>query len=115
MSEIAAYESYNQSMRQNHVDAADLAADLMTRLLENRVLRDLRPAALRIPVNAVEAVSVFAVLLWQQSHWSYSDSEEALDAAIDITVAINVEVALCHGDSDPTHLAAMFRKYACHV
>ena len=115
VSEIAAYESYEQSMRIDHVDAADLAADLMMRLLENRVLRDLRPAVLRIPASAVEAVAVFAVLLWQQSNWSYSESEEALDAATDIAIAINAEVAQSQGDGGPAHLAALFRKYACHV
>lgn len=115
VSEIAARESYLACAARAHDDAADLAADLMASLLGARVLRDLQQGASRLPEGALEPVAVFAVLLWQQSSWSEADSEAALDAAVDIAIAVQADCLAALQSGDVSRVAALFRKYAAHV
>jgi hypothetical protein len=100
---------------QDHQDGEleDWAAELTVRLLEARVIRGAVPS--RDEVRDVEAVALFAVLLWLQSDRSDSENEAVLEAASDIALARAQEVGTTIRSGDQTRIAALYRKYVDHV
>jgi hypothetical protein len=64
---------------------------------------------------ALEPVAVFAVLLWLQATRSEDENEDALNAAVDLAVALADDVALACAARDVTQIAALYAKFAAHV
>lgn len=92
------------------------AADLTLRLLEARVIRGaVADKAGRIQAQDVDAVAVFAVLLWLQATRSDSENEAALDAAADIALARAPEVTDTVRSGDMARIAALYQRYVDHV
>lgn len=109
VSEAAARHAWGQGGKP---DAATLALDL----IEARVVRGATaPEAARVPGSALEAVAVFAVLLWLQSTRSDAEDDEALQAATDLAVALAPEIARAFADGDTPRIASLFARYAAHV
>lgn len=115
VSEVAARESYAECRLRDHGDAAERAADLMVALLRRRVVRDLLPMGAPSRPTAAGPLVVFSVLLWQLSSWSDTESDAALQAAVDLAQAMADEVDCAATAEDLPRLAALFRKYAAHV
>ena len=92
------------------------AAALTLGLLGARVLRGTtaQHAAL-VPGGALEAVSIFAVMLWLQSARSEDENETALVAASEMAVALAPEIAQAVSQNDADRIAALYRKYVPHV
>jgi hypothetical protein len=92
------------------------AATLALALTEARVVRGATaPEAARVPGSALEAVAVFAVLLWLQSTRSDAEDDEALQAATDLAVALAPEISRAFADGDTPRIAGLFTRYAAHV
>lgn len=92
------------------------AATLTVNLLDARVVRGTTAEeATRVPGAALEAVAIFAVLLWLQSARSDAENEDALQAAADLAVALAPEVARACAERDPARIAALYARYAAHV
>lgn len=92
------------------------AADLTFRLLGARVMRGTtaQQAAL-VPGAALEAASLFAVMLWLQSARSETENEAALEAATAMAIALAPEISQAFGAGDKDRIAALYRKYVPHV
>ncbi|GGW39727.1 hypothetical protein GCM10011452_30090 [Gemmobacter lanyuensis] len=92
------------------------AARLTFRLLDSRVLRGTtaQQAAL-VPGAGLEAVSLFAVLLWLQAVRSEDENEAALMAACDMAVALAPEISMAVHQKNTDQIAALYRKYVSHV
>jgi hypothetical protein len=97
-------------------EPSEWLADLALRLRDARVIRgtqaDKQGAA---PVQDVEALAIFAVLLWLQSSRSEAENEAALDSAADITRAKSTEIAAAIQANSKDAVAALFGKYVSHV
>lgn len=117
VSELAARACFAAWSR-DHPDGepADWAAELTLRLLDARVIRGAVPDRTDpAPVRGIEAVALFAVLLWLQSDRSDSENEAALEAAADIALARAAEVEATVRSRDKALVAALYRRYVAHV
>lgn len=114
ISEMSARSSFGAWLR-DHPDGEpeDWAAELTLRLLEARVIRGAVPRG--DAGRDIEAVSLFAVLLWLQSDRSDSENEAVLEAAADIALAKAREVAATVRSADRAAIASLYRKYVDHV
>ena len=92
------------------------AAQLTFFLLEARVIRGTtaQQAAL-VPSAALEAVSLFAVMLWLQVARSDEENEAALMAASDMAVALAPEISAAVAEKNTARIAALYKKYVSHV
>lgn len=117
ISEMAA-RSVFVDWRQQGLGAApgDGLADLTLRLLEARVIRGVmtEPSA-AVPLQDIDDVAIFAVLLWLQSPRSDEENEAALLSATDIAQVKADEVAAAVRGNSKERIAALYRKYASHV
>jgi len=92
------------------------AADLTFCLLAARVMRGTtaQEAAL-VPGAALEAASIFAVMLWLQSARSQDENEAALAAATDMAVALAPEISRAVAENDVNRIEELYRRYVPHV
>jgi hypothetical protein len=92
------------------------AAQLTFCLLDARVIRGTtaQQAAL-VPSAALEAVSLFAVMLWLQAERSDDENEAALMAASDMAVALAPEISAAVAEKNVVQIAALYKKYVSHV
>jgi len=92
------------------------AGTLTIRLLDARVVRGTTAAdAARLPGGALDAVAVFAVLLWLQSTRSEDENEAALDAATDLAMALAADITAACAARDAVRIDALYARYAPHV
>jgi len=116
ISEAAARSVYRHAVRRADDTPATLAANLTLDLLSARVLRGTTAQeAARVPGAALEAVAVFAVLLWLQSDRSDAENNAALLAATDLSIAVAGDVAKACSTRNANQIAALYEKYAPHV
>jgi hypothetical protein len=96
--------------------SADLAARLSLALLEARVIRGTtaQPKAL-VSAEAIEPVSMFAVMLWIQSERSEAENLAALNAATDMAVALEPEVSAAFSERDLDRIKRLYIRYVPHV
>lgn len=96
--------------------AENRAAQLTFSLLAARVIRGAtaKEAAL-VPGAALEASSIFAVMLWLQSARSEDENEATLLAATDMAVALAPEIAKAVSEKNVDMIAALYQKYVPHV
>jgi hypothetical protein len=116
ISEAAARNAYrNAALREGDADAT-MAATLTLELLSARVLRGSTARQdVRVPAAWLDAVAVFAVLLWMQSERSDAENLAALAAATDLSIAVAAEVARACEDKTADQIAALYEKYVPHV
>ena len=92
------------------------AAQLTLFLLDARVLRgSTGQKTTLVSVASLEAVSLFAVLLWLQSARSDEENEMALIAASDIALALASDISAAVAERNATRIAALYKKYVSHV
>ena len=116
ISESAARSALAEISDRSCAAPEELAADLTLRLLEARVVRGVTAEqAGAVPGGAVEAVGVFAALLWLQSARLETENLAALDSATDMAVALAPEIAQIFATKDRGRIAALYRKYVAHV
>ncbi|MFN3844629.1 MAG: hypothetical protein ACK4RZ_02265 [Paracoccaceae bacterium] len=109
VSEAAARSAYRLAPT---VDAATLTLNL----LDARVVRGTSAHEVAVvPGSALEAVAIFAVMLWLQSTRSEDESEDALDAAADLAIAIAPEVDAACVARDHNRIATLYGRYVAHV
>ena len=116
ISEAAARAVYRQIAPAPDDQPAMLAANLTLDLLAARVLRGTtaqQPPRLQGVI--LDAVAVFAVLLWLQSDRSDAENKAALAAATDLAIAVSDDIAAACDTIDAARLAALYAKYAPHV
>ncbi len=114
VSELNACKAFKQADMPEDADAA-AAAKLIIDLHEANVLTGLAYGPARIPQSLIEPVTLFAVVLWLQSNRSETEDEAALSAAIDISIAISVDIGKAFLSRDQTALAALFSEFIRHV
>jgi hypothetical protein len=94
----------------------DRAAGLTLRLVAARPVRGISAdATLRVAADKVVPVAVFAVMLWLLSDRPEGEDAVALEASIDIAVALANDVSRAVADGDPRRLAALYAEFAAHV
>lgn len=94
----------------------EAAADMVLRLLAAQVVRGLSPELeADLGKDAAAPVAVFAALLWILSDRPEEDAEEALDASVDLSVALAPEIAAAAAARDRDRLTALFEQFASHV
>lgn len=97
-------------------EPSDWLADLTLRLRDARVIRGVQAAKQgAVPVQDMEALAIFAVLLWLQSSRSEAENEAALYSAADIARAKSAEIAAAIQANNTDAITALFRKYVRHV
>lgn len=97
-------------------EPSDWLADLTLRMRDERVIRAVQSDKQgAVPVQDMEALAIFAVLLWLQSSRSEAENEAALDSAADITRARSAEISAAVQSNSKDAVAALFRKYVSHV
>lgn len=114
MSARACFEEWRQDGLAG--EPSDWLADLTLRLRDARVIRGVqsdKQGAVSVP--DMEALAIFAVLLWLQSSRSEAENEAALDSAADITRARSAEITAAVQSNSRDAVAALFRKYVSHV
>ncbi len=116
ISEVAARSAYRALGSAGGREAARLGADLTLCLIAARVVReaDAAPDA-RLPGPAIAPVAVFAVVLWMLADRAEHDGEAALDAAIDLSIAIAADIRAAAQAGDAARLTALFAEFADHV
>jgi len=116
ISEAAARSVYQHAALRADDGPPTLAAHLTLDLLSARVLRGTTAQeAARVPGAALEAVAVFAVLLWLQSDRSDAENKSALEAATDLSIAVAGDIAKACGNKNVDQIAALYEKFAAHV
>lgn len=117
ISEMSARSAFESWRAEGSIgEPSDLLADLTLLLLEARVIRGSvaeKPGA--APAQDLDALAIFAVLLWLQSQRSDDENEAALLSAADITQAKSVEVTAAIRANSKERIAALYRKYISHV
>lgn len=94
----------------------DGAARLTLRLVGARPVRGISAdAALRVATDKLVPVAVFAVMLWLLSDRPEGEDTAALEASIDLAVALAADVSQAVADGDPEPLAALYAEFAAHV
>ncbi len=117
VSEAAARAAFDRlSGRVSEETVENRAAQLTFCLLNARVMRGTtaQQAAL-VPGASLEAVSLFAVMLWLQAARSDEENEAALMAASDMAVALAPEISAAAAEKDVARIAALYKKYVSHV
>jgi hypothetical protein len=115
ISEAAARRAYEQSSEHPAGDG-EMAAALALALGRAKVIRDASAEdGARVPGPVLEAVAVFAVLLWLLSKRSLEDDDAALEAAVNLSVAIADDVGKAMNEEDAAGLARLFEEFADHV
>lgn len=116
ISEAAARSVYKRAIGRAEHKASTLSASLTLDLLSARIMRGTTALeAARVPGAALEAVAMFAVMLWLQSDRSDAENRAALDAASDLAIAIAPDIAKAFQENDSAAIAALYEKYAPHV
>lgn len=117
VSEAAARQAYLQVAARVPLRAGgDLAAALALALLDARVIRGVgTEGASRLSGGSVEAVAVFALMLWLQSDRSEEENEAALGSATDLSAVLAAEISEACAVRDGRRLAELQGKYAGHV
>lgn len=94
----------------------ELATDLIFALLDQRVIRGLAPTTpVGLGGTSVEAVAIFALVLWLQADRSEEEDEAALDSATDLAAALAADVSAAILARDHPRLAALQDRYSSHV
>jgi hypothetical protein len=115
VSEAAARRAW-ETLEATSADDAAIAAHLALALVEAKVIRDASAEeAARVPGAALQAVSVFAVLLWLLSDRAGDEDDAALEAAVNLSVALAGDVARATETRDATALSRLFGEFADHV
>ncbi len=117
VSEAAARAAFDRLPARVSEEAVEnRAAQLTFCLLNARVMRGItaQQAAL-VPGASLEAVSLFAVMLWLQAARSDEENEAALMAASDMAVALAPEISAAVAEKDVARIAALYKKYVSHV
>lgn len=117
VSEAAARRAFgNLAPSPPNASVEERAADLTFCLLDARVVRGTtaQEAAL-VPGAALEAASIFAVMLWLQSARSDDENEVALAAATNMAVALAPEISRAVSDRNMGQIANLYLKYVPHV
>ena len=117
VSEAAARSAFEDLVTlQPGITVEDKAARLTLSLLDARVVRGVTiyQAAL-VPGAALEAISVFAVMLWLQAARPDAENEDALTAATDMAVALASEISTAVSANNATQIALLYKKYVAHV
>ena len=117
VSEAAARSAFdNLAASPPEMAVENRAAHLTLCLLDARVIRGstAQQAAL-VPHAALQAVSLFAVMLWLQAERSDAENEAALVAATDMAVALAPRISAAVAQRDTSQIAALFTKYVPHV
>jgi len=117
ISETAARSAYLALTPEQRLGSdASMAAALSLALAEAKVLRGVSAAdAARVTGQSLDHIAIFAVMLWLQSNRSEAEDEKALEAAIDLAVALAVEADAAFGNKDTMALAALYAEFASHV
>ena len=117
VSEAAARAAFDRLPAKVAEDAVEnSAAQLTFFLLDTRVLRGTTAQKTALVHGAaLEAVSLFAVLLWLQSARSDEENEMALIAASDIALVLASDISAAVAEKNATRIAALYKKYVSHV
>lgn len=120
VSEAVARRAYIGSATANpdrwHGRPGEAAADMALRLLAAQVVRGLSPEIeADLGKEAAAPVAVFAAILWMMSDWAEEDSEEALEASADLSLALAPEISAAASARDRNRLARLFEQFASHV
>lgn len=114
ISEASARKAFQQRAVQGAADA-EVAARLTIALHDAKVLRGIAAEPARVAALALEPVTLFAVMLWLQSHRPESEDEAALDAATDLSVALAADISKACIARNPLDLAALYTEFSSHV
>lgn len=117
VSEAAARGAFEHlSATEPEEEIEDRAAQLTFCLLDARVIRGTTAQQVAlVPGAALEAVSLFAVMLWLQTGRSEEENEAALIAACDMSVALASEISAAVAEKNAPQIAALYKKYVSHV
>jgi hypothetical protein len=117
ISEAAARQVYSRMIATDQLASSAMVASRLTiDLITAKVIRGATAEdAARVPGGNLDAIAVFAVMLWLQSERSETENEAALMAATDLALAIAGDVSKACADRDVNRIAALYAEFAAHV
>ena len=116
VSEAAAHKAFEKVSARAELRQSETAAALLLTLLDEKVIAcPANPAENAAAQPHLEAIAVFALLLWMQSDCDDPLSGEALFAACDLSAALKDDIAGSVERKDAAGIAALFEEFSPHV